>query len=190
MLWGSIVALITPMRANGAVDWPALDALIDWHIESGTHGIVPVGTTGESATLTAEEHKQVVQRAIERAAGHVPVIAGTGANSTAEAIEFTAAAADALSGRAAAAASVAVAAAVALSPTGSGRRWIMLWNSNSVSRRTTCWRSKRPLRASSKESSTGASRQMVVSRRLAKANSRFSARDWRTLGGFTSANRS
>ena len=93
MLWGSIVALITPMRPGGAVDWAALDALIDWHVESGTHGIVPVGTTGESATLTAEEHKQVVRRTIERVAGRVPVIAGTGANSTAEAIEFTAAAA-------------------------------------------------------------------------------------------------
>ena len=90
MLWGSIVALITPMRPGGAVDWAALDALIDWHVESGTHGIVPVGTTGESATLTAEEHKQVVRRTIDRVAGRVPVIAGTGANSTAEAIEFTA----------------------------------------------------------------------------------------------------
>ena len=95
MLWGSIVALITPMRASGAVDWAALDALIDWQIESGTHGIVPVGTTGESATLDAEEHKQVVRRTIERVAGRVPVIAGTGANSTAEAIELSAAAADA-----------------------------------------------------------------------------------------------
>ncbi len=95
MLWGSIVALITPMRASGSVDWAALDALIDWQIESGTHGIVSVGTTGESATLDAEEHKQVVRRTIERAAGRVPVIAGTGANSTAEAIELTAAAAEA-----------------------------------------------------------------------------------------------
>ena len=93
MLWGSIVALITPMRANGDVDWAALDALIDWHIESGTHGIVPVGTTGESATLNHEEHKRVVERTIERAAGRIPVIAGTGSNSTAEAIEFTEAAA-------------------------------------------------------------------------------------------------
>lgn len=93
MLWGSIVALITPMRANGDVDWAALDALIDWHIESGTHGIVPVGTTGESATLNHDEHKRVVERTIDRVSGRVPVIAGTGSNSTAEAIEFTTAAA-------------------------------------------------------------------------------------------------
>lgn len=93
MLRGSIVALITPMRANGDVDWAALDALIDWHIECGTHGIVPVGTTGESATLNHDEHKRVVERTIERVGGRVPVIAGTGSNSTAEAIEFTTAAA-------------------------------------------------------------------------------------------------
>ena len=93
MLRGSIVALITPMKANGAVDWAALDGLVDWHIESGTQGIVPVGTTGESATLDHDEHKRVVEATIERVDGRIPVIAGTGSNSTAEAIEFTAAAA-------------------------------------------------------------------------------------------------
>ncbi|MYE81484.1 MAG: 4-hydroxy-tetrahydrodipicolinate synthase, partial [Gammaproteobacteria bacterium] len=93
MLRGSIVALITPMKANGAVDWAALDGLIDWHVESGTQGIVPVGTTGESATLDHDEHKRVVEATIERVDGRIPVIAGTGANSTAEAIEIAAAAA-------------------------------------------------------------------------------------------------
>ena len=93
MLRGSIVALITPMHASGEVDWAALDELIDWHVECGTHGIVPVGTTGESATLNHDEHKRVVERTIEKTAGRIPVIAGTGSNSTAEAIEFTEAAA-------------------------------------------------------------------------------------------------
>ncbi len=93
MLRGSIVALITPMKTDGAVDWAALDGLIDWHVESGTQGIVPVGTTGESATLDHDEHKRVVERTIARVDGRIPVIAGTGSNSTAEALEFTAAAA-------------------------------------------------------------------------------------------------
>ncbi len=91
-LRGSLVALVTPMTSTGAVDWAALDGLIDWHLESGTHGIVPVGTTGESATLTEAEHKQVIGAVVRRVAGRVPVIAGTGANATAEAIEFTKAA--------------------------------------------------------------------------------------------------
>lgn len=91
-LKGSLVALITPMESSGAVDWAALDGLVDWHLESGTHGIVPVGTTGESATLTPEEHKQVVSRVVRRVDGRVPVVAGAGANATAEAIEFTKAA--------------------------------------------------------------------------------------------------
>ena len=95
MLRGSIVALVTPMRANGDVDWTAMDGLIDWHLESGTHGIVPVGTTGESATLDHDEHKQVVERALRRVDGRIPIIAGTGSNSTAEAIELTVAAAKA-----------------------------------------------------------------------------------------------
>ena len=89
MLTGSIVALVTPMRDNGDIDWVALDSLIEWHIESGTHGIVPMGTTGESATLDTDEHLQVIKRTIEVVAKRVPVIAGTGSNSTAEAIHQT-----------------------------------------------------------------------------------------------------
>ena len=92
MLKGSFVALVTPMTSSGAVDWNALDGLIEWHLESGTHGIVPVGTTGESATLTPTEHKRVIEVTVERVSGRIPVVAGTGANSTAEAIEFTEAA--------------------------------------------------------------------------------------------------
>ena len=88
VLQGSLVALITPMTTSGEVDWASLDGLIDWHIESGTHGIVPVGTTGESATLTPKEHVQVVAQTVKRVDGRVPVIAGTGANATAEAIEY------------------------------------------------------------------------------------------------------
>ncbi len=93
MLVGSIVALVTPMLESGALDWPALDALVDWHVEQGTAAIVAVGTTGESATLDVDEHMQVVERIIARAAKRVPVIAGTGANSTREAIMQTKAAA-------------------------------------------------------------------------------------------------
>ena len=89
MLKGSIVALITPMLANGDVDWSALDNLIEWHVDSGTHGIVPMGTTGESATLDTVEHLQVIKRTIEVVAGRIPVVAGTGSNSTAEAIHQT-----------------------------------------------------------------------------------------------------
>ena len=82
---GSIVALVTPMRASGAIDWPALDALIDWHLQSGTHGIVAVGTTGESAVLEVDEHLDVIRRCVQRSNGALPIIAGTGANSTSEA---------------------------------------------------------------------------------------------------------
>ncbi len=89
MLSGSIVALVTPMGARGEIDWGALDRLIDWHLESGTDGIVPMGTTGESATVDVEEHLRVVERTVARVEGRVPVIAGTGANSTSEAIELT-----------------------------------------------------------------------------------------------------
>lgn len=89
MIRGSIVALITPLHADGSLDWDALDALVEWHIEQGTHGIAAVGTTGESATLTMEEHKAVVKRVVERVQKRVPVIAGTGANSTSEALELT-----------------------------------------------------------------------------------------------------
>ena len=91
-LKGSLVALVTPMTGTGAVDWAALDGLVDWHLESGTNGIVPVGTTGESATLDHAEHKQVIEAVVRRVAGRVPVVAGTGANATAEAVELTIAA--------------------------------------------------------------------------------------------------
>jgi len=86
---GSYVALITPMRPDGAVDEAAFGALVDWQIQQGTHGIVPVGTTGESPTLSHDEHRRVVEIAVEVAAGRVPVVAGAGSNSTAEAIELT-----------------------------------------------------------------------------------------------------
>ena len=89
MLRGSLVALITPMLEDGAIDWAALKRLIDWHLEQGTHGIVPVGTTGESATLAVAEHLEVVARTVEWVGGRVPVVAGTGANATAEAIHLT-----------------------------------------------------------------------------------------------------
>jgi 4-hydroxy-tetrahydrodipicolinate synthase len=78
------------MHADGSLDWAALDALLDWHIESGTNGIVAVGTTGESATLSVAEHCDVISRVVRRVAGRVPVIAGTGANATDEAVELTA----------------------------------------------------------------------------------------------------
>ena len=87
MFRGSIVALITPFR-NGGIDEAALQALVEWHIEQGTHGLVPVGTTGKSPTLSHAEHERVVELVIEAAAGRVPVIAGAGSNSTAEAISL------------------------------------------------------------------------------------------------------
>lgn len=89
MFSGSIVAIVTPMQADGAVDFGALDRLVEFHIDNGTDGIVAVGTTGESATLDVEEHIEVVRRTVVKAAGRIPVIAGTGANSTSEAIELT-----------------------------------------------------------------------------------------------------
>ncbi len=89
MFHGSMVALVTPMRADGALDLPALRRLIDFHVEQGTRAIVAVGTTGESATLDMEEHCEVIRRSVEHAANRLPVIAGTGANSTTEAIELT-----------------------------------------------------------------------------------------------------
>jgi 4-hydroxy-tetrahydrodipicolinate synthase len=89
MLSGSIVALVTPMKPDGAVDFEALESLIEWHIAEGTHGIVPMGTTGESATLDTPEHLVVIRRTIEVVAGRVPVIAGTGSNSTAESVHQT-----------------------------------------------------------------------------------------------------
>jgi 4-hydroxy-tetrahydrodipicolinate synthase len=89
MFSGSIVALVTPMRADGAVDNSALDRLVEFHVESGTSAIVAVGTTGESPTLSVEEHIGVIRHIVQRAAQRIPVIAGTGANSTREAIELT-----------------------------------------------------------------------------------------------------
>ena len=86
---GSMPALVTPFKA-GKVDEDALRALVEWHIENGSSGLVPVGTTGESPTLTHEEHKRVVELTIAAAKGRVPVIAGAGSNSTAEAIDFAA----------------------------------------------------------------------------------------------------
>ncbi|UUX50424.1 4-hydroxy-tetrahydrodipicolinate synthase [Nisaea acidiphila] len=88
MFKGSLVALITPFK-NGAVDEAAFRKFVDWQIEQGTDGLIPTGTTGESPTLSHEEHKQVVEICIDQAAGRVPVIAGTGSNSTEEAIELT-----------------------------------------------------------------------------------------------------
>src|SRR5690349_5020547 len=88
MFKGSIVALLTPFR-NGAVDEKAFQDFVAWQIAQGTHGLVPCGTTGESPTLSHDEHKRVVELCIEVAKGKVPVIAGTGSNSTAEAIELT-----------------------------------------------------------------------------------------------------
>lgn len=92
MFHGSMVALVTPMGEDGALDWAALHRLIDWHVENGTDAIVAVGTTGESPTLDLDEHVEVIRATVEHAHGRVPVIAGTGANSTSEAIELTRAA--------------------------------------------------------------------------------------------------
>jgi 4-hydroxy-tetrahydrodipicolinate synthase len=89
MFSGSIVAIVTPMSADGAVDFAALERLVEFHIDNRTDGIVAVGTTGESATLSVEEHIEVVKRVVATARQRVPVIAGTGANSTTEAIELT-----------------------------------------------------------------------------------------------------
>lgn len=89
MIVGSMVALVTPMDVDGSIDYVALDRLVDWHVEAGTAAIVAVGTTGESATLNVDEHCEVIQRVVAKAAGRVAVIAGTGANSTSEAIELT-----------------------------------------------------------------------------------------------------
>ena len=89
MFKGSMVALITPMRGDGSVDEKAFAELVDWQISEGTEGLIPVGTTGESPTLSHDEHKKVVEWCLAEAKGRVPVIAGTGSNSTAEAIDFT-----------------------------------------------------------------------------------------------------
>ncbi|SFN10753.1 4-hydroxy-tetrahydrodipicolinate synthase [Formivibrio citricus] len=88
MLTGSLVALATPMFENGDLDFATLRKLIDWHIEQGTDGLVAVGTTGESPTVDVDEHLEIIRTFVEQAAGRVPVIAGTGANSTREAIHL------------------------------------------------------------------------------------------------------
>jgi len=89
MFHGSMVALVTPMQQDGSLDYEALGSLVDFHIGSGTDAIVAVGTTGESATLDAEEHCAVIRQVVTMAAGRVPVIAGTGSNSTREAIDLS-----------------------------------------------------------------------------------------------------
>jgi 4-hydroxy-tetrahydrodipicolinate synthase len=89
-LQGSLVAIVTPMREDGALDLEAFRRLIDWHIEQGTDGIVVVGTTGESPTVDFDEHRLLIRTAVEHAARRIPVVAGTGANSTREAIELAA----------------------------------------------------------------------------------------------------
>ncbi len=92
MISGSIVALVTPMHPKGDIDWLKLGELLEWHIAEGTAAIVPVGTTGESATVSVAEHCEIVKFTVDAVAGRVPVVAGTGANSTSEAIELTSAA--------------------------------------------------------------------------------------------------
>ena len=95
MFTGSMVAMVTPMNDDGSVDWTALERLVEHHIAEGTDAIVSVGTTGESATLDHDEHGDVIARTVKAAAGRIPVIGGTGANSTSEAISLTRNAADA-----------------------------------------------------------------------------------------------
>ena len=95
MFTGSMVAMVTPMHDDGGVDWTALERLVEHHISEGTDAIVSVGTTGESATLDHDEHGEVIARTVKAVAGRIPVIGGTGANSTSEAISLTRRAADA-----------------------------------------------------------------------------------------------
>jgi 4-hydroxy-tetrahydrodipicolinate synthase len=90
MLTGSLVAIVTPMKKGGALDLPALGKLIDFHVANGTAGIVVVGTTGESPTVDVEEHCLLIKTAVDQARGRIPIVAGTGANSTAEAVALTA----------------------------------------------------------------------------------------------------
>jgi 4-hydroxy-tetrahydrodipicolinate synthase len=89
MLTGSLVAIVTPMLADGGLDFPRLKSLIDWHVQEGTDGIVIVGTTGESPTVDFDEHESLIKASVEYAAGRVPVIAGAGGNSTREAVTLT-----------------------------------------------------------------------------------------------------
>jgi len=88
MITGSLVAIVTPMQDDGSLDFPRLRSLIDWHIAEGSDGIVVVGTTGESPTVDVDEHCELIHATVEHVAGRVPVVAGTGANSTAEAVEL------------------------------------------------------------------------------------------------------
>ncbi|MDN5874275.1 MAG: 4-hydroxy-tetrahydrodipicolinate synthase [Sinobacteraceae bacterium] len=88
-LGGSMVALVTPMHADGTVDWGSLEHLVNWHVSAGTDGIVAMGTTGESATLGFREHDEVIEAVVALVAGRIPVIAGTGGNATDEAIRLT-----------------------------------------------------------------------------------------------------
>ena len=92
MITGSLVAIVTPMLEDGKLDLPRFRKLIDWHVEEGTDGIVVVGTTGECPTVDFDEHKELIRLAVQHARGRIPIIAGTGGNSTAEAIELTASA--------------------------------------------------------------------------------------------------
>ena len=87
MITGSLVAIVTPMFEDGRLDMARFRGLIDWHVAEGTDGIVVVGTTGESPTVDFDEHKELIRVAVEHAKGRIPIIAGTGGNSTAEAIE-------------------------------------------------------------------------------------------------------
>ena len=89
MLRGSIVALVTPMLPSGDIDWVSLAALVEYHVDAGTSAIVAVGTTGESVTLSEQEHIAVVEKTVEYAAGRIPVIAGCGSNNTAHAIALS-----------------------------------------------------------------------------------------------------
>ena len=89
MITGSLVAIVTPMHEDGRLDLGAFRKLIDWHVEEGTDGIVVVGTTGESPTVDFDEHKELIRIAVQHSRGRIPIIAGTGGNSTAEAIELT-----------------------------------------------------------------------------------------------------
>lgn len=94
VIQGSLVALVTPMTADNQLDWDALTALVQFHLDNGTNALVPVGTTGESATLSVDEHLKVVDAVVKQVNGQIPVIAGTGANSTREALDLTKKAAD------------------------------------------------------------------------------------------------
>src|SRR6478735_624901 len=89
MITGSLVAIITPMREDGSLDLARFRSLIDWHVSEGTDAIVVVGTTGESPTVDFDEHKELIKVAVDHARGRIPIVAGTGGNSTAEAIELT-----------------------------------------------------------------------------------------------------